>query len=120
MTSAALPEQPRRASASLVHLSLALWAILALAVFSIIFDAKTRVAGFEFIASQAARRAQGAPLDTIDNGFRPRVRTAAAESSVWLLLILISGTGATLVGARRATLSDRERFRSRASKGPVL
>ena len=100
MRSAASPEHPRRRSASLVKLSLALWTVLALAVFSIIFDAKTRVAGFEFIASQAARRAQGAPLDTIDNGFRPRVRAAAAESSVWLLVVLMSGTGATLVAGR--------------------
>ena len=87
-----------------VKVSLALWAVLAVAVFSIIFDAKTRAAGFDFVRSQAARRAQGAPLETIDNGFRPRLRTAAAESSVWFFLVLVSGTGATLVAARRASL----------------
>ena len=101
MTSAA-PGHARRNSGSLVRLSLTLWAVLALAVFSIIFDAKTRVAGFDFVASQAARRAEGAPLDTIENGFRPRVRSAAAESSVWLFLILAVGTGATLVAGRSA------------------
>ena len=101
MMSAASPEQFRRGS-SLIKLSLALWMVLAIAVFSIIFDTKTRVAGFDFIASQAVRRAQGAPLDTIDHGFRPRVRAAAAESSLWLLLVLITGAGATLVAGRAA------------------
>jgi hypothetical protein len=101
----------------LVKLSLALWAVLALAVFSIVFDAKTRAAGVDFVAAQRARRAQGQPLDTIDRGFRPRVQGAAVESSVWCFLILIGGGGATLVVARSATLSERERFRSRESKG---
>jgi hypothetical protein len=100
-----------------ITLSLALWAVLALAVFSIIFDARTRAAGVGFVAAQAARRAQGAPLDTIDHGFRPRVRAAAAESAVYPVVILVIGTGATLVVARSATLSERERFRSRESKG---
>ena len=86
-----------------VKLSLALWAILALAVFSITFDAKTRAAGFDFVSAQMARRAQGQPLETIDNGFRPRMHSAAAESAMWLFVILIAGGGATLVAARRAT-----------------
>jgi len=98
MTSAVVPRLRR----GRVRASLALWAVLALAVFSIIFDAKTRMAGFDFLASQAARRAQGAPLATIDNGFRPRVRAAAVESSGYLFVILLSGTGATLVAARSA------------------
>lgn len=98
-------------------LSLALWAILALAVFSIVFDAKTRAAGFDFVAAQMARRAQGQPLDTIDNGFRPRMHAAAAESGVWLVLILVGGGGATLVARRASTLSERERSRWRESKG---
>ena len=86
-----------------VKLSLALWLVLALAVFSVVFDAKTRAAGFDFVAAQMARRAQGEPLDTIDNGFRPRLHAAAVESSLWPVLILIGGGGATLIVARRAT-----------------
>ena len=94
--------EPSRTS-PLVKVSLALWAVLALAVFSIIFDAKTRAAGFAFVTSQTARRAQGAPLDTIDHGFRPRLRAAALESAPWGVLILTGGVAATLV-ARRATI----------------
>jgi hypothetical protein len=101
MTSEALPRAFKTSGP--VTLSLALWAVLAIAVFSIIFDAKTRAVGFDFVRLQLERRAQGAPLDTIDHGFRPRVRTAALESSVWFFLVLVSGTGATLLAARRAT-----------------
>lgn len=86
-----------------VTLSLALWAVFAIAVFSITFDWKTRQAGFDFIGSQVARRAQGAPLDTIDHGFRPRVRSAAVESAVWPIVMFVTAAGVTLMSSRRAT-----------------
>jgi hypothetical protein len=81
--------------------ALALWAVLALAVFSVTFDWQTRVAGHQFMHQQAGRRAQGAPLDTIENGFRPLVRAAALQSAVWLLVILAGGAGAIALAARR-------------------
>ena len=89
-----------------VTLSLALWAVLALAVFSVVFDAKTRAAGVDFVAAQRARRAEGRPLDTIDHGFRPRVRAAVVESAVWPLVLFTTAAGATLALARRATLRE--------------
>jgi len=82
-------------------LALALWIVFALAVFSVRFDYYTRIAGFDFIAAQAGRRAQGVPLDTIENGFRPMVRAAAVESAGWPLLILAAGTGAVWFASRR-------------------
>ena len=85
-----------------MKLALALWAIFALAVFADLVDWRTRQAGFQFITSQAARRAQGTPLDTIEHGFRPLARQATLESAGWSLLLLLGGTGATLVSARRA------------------
>jgi hypothetical protein len=81
--------------------ALRLWAVLALAVFSVTFDWETRKAGFQFIYQQAERRAQGAPLDTIENGFRPLVRAAALQSVVWLVVILGGGAGAIALAARR-------------------
>ncbi len=82
--------------------SLALWAVLALAVFSDLFDWRTRQAAFQFVAAQDARRAQGQPLETIETGFRPLVRAAAMRSSVWAGLILVVGTAATVAVARRS------------------
>ena len=90
-----------RVALPLIKLSLALWAVLAIAVFSITFDWKTRQAGVDFIRSQVTRRAQGAPLDTIDHGFRPRVRAAAVESAVWPLVMFATAAGVTLMSSRR-------------------
>jgi hypothetical protein len=82
-------------------LALALWAVLALAVFSVTFDWQTCLAGWQFVHQQVDRRARGLPLETIENGFRPMVRAAALQSSVWLFVILAGGTGAVLLAARR-------------------
>jgi hypothetical protein len=82
---------------------MALWAILALAVFADVFDWQTRQAGFAFVHAQQARRQQGRPLDTIDNGFRPLVRGAALEAAAWAAPILVAGIGGTLVTSRRAS-----------------
>ena len=96
---------------SQVTFALALWAVLAIAVFSVTFDWQTRRAAWQFMTGQAARRAQGLPVDTIENGFRPMMHAAARQSAIWLLLILAGGTTAVLVAARSAALSERERFR---------
>ena len=101
MTSASLDRAFR--TSSLVRWSLGLWAVFAIAVFSITFDWNTRQAGIDFIRSQAARRAQGAALDTIDHGFRPRMRAAAMESAVWPLVMFVTAAGVTLLSSRRAT-----------------
>jgi hypothetical protein len=101
MTSEALSRTFR--TSRLVKWSLALWAVLAIAVFSITFDWKTRQAGVDFIRLQMARRSQGAPPDTIDHGFRPRMRSAAMESAVWPLVMFATAAGVILVSSRRAT-----------------
>ena len=85
-------------------LALALWAVLAVAVFSVTFDWQTRVAAWQFMGQQIERRAQGLPMATIEEGFRPMMHAAARQSSVWLLLILTGGAGAILIAARRSTL----------------
>ncbi len=82
--------------------ALALWAVLAGLVFSVIFDHHTRVAAAEFMAAQFQRRAHGVPLDTIDDGFRPLVRQAARRAAPWPLLLLVVGTGAALVAERHS------------------
>lgn len=86
------------------RIALALWVVFAVAVFSVTFDWQTRKAAWQFMAQQTERRAQRQPVATIEDGFRPMVRTAAAQASVWLLLILATGTGAVLVASRRTTV----------------
>lgn len=85
----------------LVRTALALWTVLALAVFAVTFDWQTRVAGALFVVAQAERRAAQQPLLTIDNGFRPMVRAAALRASTWSLAVLTVGAGAVLFAARR-------------------
>ena len=86
---------------SSARLALVLWAVLALAVFSVTFDWSTRMAGWQFVGQQMERRAQGLPLETIETGFRPLVRAAALQSAVWLVLIAGAGTIAVIAAARR-------------------
>jgi hypothetical protein len=88
-----------RPSATLARV---LWAVLALAVFSVTFDWQTRLAGWQFVREQIQRREQGLPPATIENGFRPLVRAAALQSAGWLLAILAGGTTAIALASRRA------------------
>lgn len=89
-------------SARRTVLALALWAAFAVLVFSVIVDVHTRVAATEFMTAQFERRRQGAPLHTIEQGFRPLVRQAAWRAAPWPLLILAIGTGATLAAERHS------------------
>lgn len=85
------------------RLAVALWAVFAFTVFNVTFDWQTRVAGTEFAAGQLRRHAAGAPVATINEGFRPMVRAAAVRSSGWLALILGTGLIATIVVTRTST-----------------
>ena len=86
-----------------VKLALALWAVFAIAVFSVTFDWQTRQAAWRFMGQQSARRAQGQPVATIEEGFRPMMHAAARQSAVWLLLILGGGTSGVLLASRRSS-----------------
>ena len=83
-------------------LALALWAVFAALVFSVIFDFHTRVAAMDFMAAQYHRRISGVPLETIELGFRPLVRQAARQAAPWPILIFAIGTGATLISWRHS------------------
>jgi hypothetical protein len=80
--------------------AIALWVVLACAVFSVTFDWQTRTAGLHFAGEQVRRHAAGQPVATINEGFRPMVRAAALRSGVWLGLILGVGVIATAVATR--------------------
>lgn len=95
----ATPRSARRQT----RVAIGLWLLLAIVVFNVRFDWKTRLAGHVFVQSQLARRAQGLPVLTINEGFRPMVRAAARDAAVWMVLIAAAGSAATTVAARRNT-----------------
>ena len=82
------------------RLAMALWAVFALAVFSVTFDWQTRTAGLAFAGTQMTRHAARRPVATINEGFRPLVRAAALRSSLWLGLIAGTGVVATVITSR--------------------
>ena len=82
--------------------ALVLWTVLAVLVFSVVFDFHTRVAAKDFMAAQYQRRLQGVAVETLDNGFRPLVRAAAWKAAPWPLLILAIAAGATVVAERHS------------------
>jgi hypothetical protein len=83
-----------------VKLAIGLWILLAVAVFSVMFDWQTRVAGHQFVRAQIQRQQQGQPLPSINDGFVPRVREAAGRSAVWLVVIAVTGSAAALAAGR--------------------
>ena len=82
------------------RVAIGLWAVFAFAVFSVTFDWQTRKAGLLFAGNQVRRHAAGLPVVTINEGFRPMVRSAALRSSAWLGLILSTGVIATVAASR--------------------
>jgi hypothetical protein len=80
--------------------AMALWFLLAIVVFNVRFDWQVRAANYAFVRSQIVRHQQGQPALTINEAFRPMVRQAALDNSVWLLAIAVTGAAATLVAGR--------------------
>lgn len=80
--------------------AMGLWLLLALVVFSVVFDWRMRMAGHAFVRSQIVRHQQGLPALSINDGFRPMVRAAARQSASWLVLIAAAGTAASARAAR--------------------
>jgi len=84
------------------RLAIALWAVFGFAVFSVTFDWQTRTAGLAFAGAQLRRHADGLPVVTINDGFRPLVHAAARRSSGWMGLIFGTGVVATIAATRPA------------------
>ncbi len=86
----------RPARRGTVTTAIALWFLLAIVVFNVRFDWQTRVANHRFVGSQILRHRQGQPTLTINEGFRPMVRDAAADGARWGLVIAVAGVALTL------------------------
>lgn len=68
-----------------------LWLLLAGVVWCATFDRATRSQAQAFASQQMYRAARGLPVATIAEGFRPRVRRAAARSTVWAAAVALAG-----------------------------
>ena len=88
--------------------ALGLWLLLAVVVFNVRFDWQTRAANQAFVRAQLARQKQGQPLPTINDGFRPMVRRAALDSSVWLVAIAAGGSVAVAAARARRGAATQE------------
>jgi hypothetical protein len=82
--------------------ALGLWFALAAIVFMVRFDWQTKDAARVFATEQIARRGQGLPTVTINDGFRPRVRAEARRAGLWSGLILVTGVAGTVWASRRS------------------
>lgn len=80
--------------------AMGLWLLLAIVVFNVRFDWQARTAGHAFVRSQIARHEQGLPTLSINDGFRPMIRSAARQSALWLVAIAAAGAAATALAAR--------------------
>ncbi len=98
MTASSLPRSARRGQ---VRVAIGLWIVLALAVFSVVFDWQTRAAGHRFVQSQMLRHRQGQPAISINDGYVPQVREAAAGAAVWLVVIAVGGSAASAIAGAR-------------------
>jgi hypothetical protein len=87
--------------------AMALWFLLAIVVFNVRFDWQARKAGHAFVRSQIVRHQQGQATLSINEGFRPMVRQAALDASIWLLLIAAGGSALTLAAARGQTAATK-------------
>jgi hypothetical protein len=90
---------PSPRSARQVKIAISLWLLLAIVVFNVRFDWRSRVAGHAFVQAQLARQQQRLPSISINDGFRPMVRDAARDAALWS--VFIAAFGAASVAAVR-------------------
>ena len=98
LTSTASQAANRRPRA--VRLAIGLWLALAVIVFQVMFDGETRMAAFRSAEAQLEAFERGQPVVTIEKGFRPQVRAAAARAGLVAAGIAALGCAAVAWGAR--------------------
>lgn len=78
-----------------------LWIALAFVVWNVVFDRTVAVEGARFVRESIQREQGGEPPVTIADGYRPRVRRAALDASLWGGIVLVLG----FVAVRRSSTS---------------
>src|SRR5688500_12675044 len=91
-----------RSRRATVGVALALWFVLALVVWNVVFDRVLVVAGRQYVYA-AARAARGSgPYQRVDDWVRPAVSRATRTASGAAVLILTIGVVMCAVAARRS------------------
>ena len=76
------------------------WLLLAFVTWNVVFDRQVAVSAVAFTRELTRVEQRGAPVVSIDSGFSPDVRAAAARASVWAAGILVLGAVVSLTAAR--------------------
>lgn len=77
-----------------------LWLALAFVTWNVVFDRAVFLAASQFTRDNVERWQRGDQVPTIEAGYRPEVRHAAARASAWAGGMLVLGAGAFLIIAR--------------------
>jgi len=77
-----------------------LWLAFGFVAWNVLFDRRVAVAGAAFTREQTLNHQQGRPLVSIDDGFRPSVRAAAAGAALWAGSLTALGMILSLAAAR--------------------
>jgi hypothetical protein len=81
--------------------AIAAWLVFAAVVWNVAFDRQVSIAAVRFANASAERYQSGAALVSIDSGFRPLVREAAADATIWSGAVALLGLGLIRLAARR-------------------
>ena len=100
-----------------------LWLSFAFVTWNVVFDRGVANAALEFTREQIVRHQNGAPVVSIDAGFRPRVGHAALTASLYSGLVLACGARCCCcLGGGRKSWERRKCARPRcpgAAKPPM-
>jgi len=85
---------------SVKRLAIALWLALTIVTWNIVFDREVWTAAEQFTQDNVARYERGEPVPTINDAYRPQIRVAARDASLWAGGVLAAGAVALVIAGR--------------------
>jgi hypothetical protein len=82
------------------------WLVFGFVTWNVVFDRRVAVAGAAFTREQTLNHQQGRPLVSIEDGFSPSIRAAAAGATVWAGSLTTLGLMLSLAAARTVRRSS--------------
>jgi hypothetical protein len=77
-----------------------LWLALPIVTWNMVFDRQVYTAAERFTHDNLARHDRGEPVPTINEAYRPQIRVAARDATLWAALVFAAGAVALKVGSR--------------------